>query len=128
MTPLWSKNCIRELSVPDSVEQLRRFLQVQGPSDLGELLNGQSPSQARDVPQRHGTLNAFIEQLPGLILAHGDVYTFVYYEEPNGEEYEFSGSSHLQYEADAGPSSTTSDNGRYSASNDGEYRRAFELI
>ncbi|KAL1466232.1 hypothetical protein MTO96_026804 [Rhipicephalus appendiculatus] len=97
--------------VGDIEKKLRRMLQVHGPCDLGELLKALSPSQAQDVLQEYETLTAFIEQLPGFVIVHEDLYTFVYYEEPEGDEYDCGGSSTLQDEADAGASSTASDNG-----------------
>ncbi|KAH7962725.1 hypothetical protein HPB52_017672 [Rhipicephalus sanguineus] len=116
---------LTESDVAD-IEKVRRVLQVHGPSDQGELLKALSPSQAQDVLQLYGTLTAFIEQLPGFILLREDLYTFVYYEEPDGEEYDCGGSSNLQDEADDVAHSTDSDNGghQYTVSDDCELQRA----
>ncbi|KAH7985334.1 hypothetical protein HPB52_025703 [Rhipicephalus sanguineus] len=65
-------------------------------------------------------------RLPGFILLREDLYTFVYYEEPDGEEYDCGGSSNLQDEADDVAHSTDSDNGghQYTVSDDCELQRA----
>ncbi|KAL1445545.1 hypothetical protein MTO96_044960, partial [Rhipicephalus appendiculatus] len=70
---------LTESDVAD-IEKLRRMLQVHGPSYQGVLLKALSPSPARNVIQLHGTLTAFIEQLPGFIQLLEDLYTFVYNE------------------------------------------------
>ncbi|KAH7961612.1 hypothetical protein HPB52_010848 [Rhipicephalus sanguineus] len=117
---------LTESDVADIENKLRRMLQVHGPSDQGELLKALRPSQAQDVLQLYGTLTAFIEQLPGFILLRKDLYTFVYYEEPDGEEYDCGGSSNLQDDADDVARSTASGNGghQYTVSDDCERQRA----
>ncbi|KAH7981849.1 hypothetical protein HPB52_001268 [Rhipicephalus sanguineus] len=116
---------LRQSEVADIEKKLRRILQVHGPSDQDELLKALNPSQSQDVLRLYGTLTAFIEQLPGFVLVHEDLYTFVYYEEPDDEEYDRGGSSDLQDEADAGACSTASNNGglQLTASDDCELQR-----
>ncbi|KAL1466234.1 hypothetical protein MTO96_026806 [Rhipicephalus appendiculatus] len=112
--------------VADIEKTLRRMLQVHGPCHLGELLKVLSPSQAQEALHEYGTLTAFIEQLQGFIIVHEDPYTFVYYEEPDGDDYDCGVSSNLQDEADAGASSTASDNvdRQHMVPDDCELRRA----
>ncbi|KAL3244210.1 hypothetical protein MRX96_047232 [Rhipicephalus microplus] len=59
--------CCSTYGIPYVEHQLRRMRQVQGPSNLGELLSALTTSEIRDVLQRYATLTAFVEQLPRFI-------------------------------------------------------------
>ncbi|KAL1437717.1 hypothetical protein MTO96_048672 [Rhipicephalus appendiculatus] len=124
-TPKAEERCAREDSTRPSVEDAT----ILNPKDDATVIE-KSHSRAlteSDLADIGKKLRRMLqEQVPEHILVHEDLCTFVYYEEPNGKEYDCVGSSNLQDEADTGACSTSSGNGDrlHAVSGDCELQRA----
>ncbi|KAH7981846.1 hypothetical protein HPB52_001265 [Rhipicephalus sanguineus] len=98
---------LTELDESDIVRQLREVLQKKGPSQEDDLLGAVSPSQAELVLEVYGTMTAFLDKRPGFNVVHEDLYSFVYYEDPDGE-LQSGSSSHTKKENTSGSSGSNS--------------------
>ncbi|KAH6942523.1 hypothetical protein HPB50_006948 [Hyalomma asiaticum] len=77
---------IAESDVVDIVRQMREVLQERGPSQEEELLEALGQSQAKPVLEAYGSLIAFLDRFPDFRVVHEDLYTFVYYLDPEDED------------------------------------------
>ncbi|KAH7960528.1 hypothetical protein HPB49_020945 [Dermacentor silvarum] len=74
-----------ESDVVGIVNQLREFLHDKDPSQEDDLMEALSPSRAQHILEAYGTLTAFLERRPGFQVVHEDLYSFVYYKQPDDE-------------------------------------------
>ncbi|KAH7977990.1 hypothetical protein HPB49_004124 [Dermacentor silvarum] len=74
-----------ESDVEDISKQLREFLHEKGPSQEDDLVEAFRPSQAQLILATYGTLSAFLDRCPGFHVEHEDLYSFIYYKEPDDE-------------------------------------------
>ncbi|KAH6921052.1 hypothetical protein HPB50_027960 [Hyalomma asiaticum] len=115
---------LSERDVMDIVKTMRRMLLKEGPLQEHELAAAVSPTHTKLLLEMHETMTAFLKRQPGFMVVHEDLYTFVYYEEPDGE-VEDGSTSRVKDEEFTGPSSSVSTNsGRQdaAASNGGPER------
>lgn len=116
---------LTESDVVSIARRLREVLQANGPSQEDDLLEALSPSQAHLILQAYGTLTTFLSRRPGFRVLHEDLYSFIYYEDPDEEDNESSCVSVVQCGATTEPSlASGSDSGlQYAVARDGGARR-----
>ncbi|KAH7979116.1 hypothetical protein HPB49_008259 [Dermacentor silvarum] len=113
---------LTESDVVGIVRKLREILQENGPSQEEDLLEALSPSEAQLILEVYGTLTAFLDQRTGFRVLHEHLYTFFYYQDPDDEDDECGGSSHV---LDGAGSLGSNDTGRqHAVVGDGESRHA----
>ncbi|KAH6943006.1 hypothetical protein HPB50_013626 [Hyalomma asiaticum] len=98
---------LTEIDVLDIARQMRQVLHKKCPSQEHELVGAVSPTHAKLKLETRGT-TAFLDTRPrftGFIVFHEDFYSFMYYEDPDGEVRAGS-SSPIKDKAITGPSST----------------------
>ncbi|KAH7943803.1 hypothetical protein HPB52_011786 [Rhipicephalus sanguineus] len=79
---------LAESYVVDVVRQMREVLQEWGPSQEKDLLEALGYARAKPVLEAYGTLIAFLGRYPEFRVLHEDLYTFVYYQDPDDEDEE----------------------------------------
>ncbi|KAH6940618.1 hypothetical protein HPB50_003018 [Hyalomma asiaticum] len=99
---------LNERDLLDIVRHMRQVLQKTGPSQERELLEAVSPLHAKLMLEMQGTVKALLHTHPGCKVVHEDLYSFVYYENPDGG-VQGGSSSHIK--DIPGPSSTASNKG-----------------
>ncbi|KAL3211151.1 hypothetical protein MRX96_000835 [Rhipicephalus microplus] len=77
---------LTESYVMDVLARMREFLQEWGPSQEKDLLEALGYVRAKPVLEAHGTLIAFLDRYSEFRVLHEDLYTFVYYLDPDDEE------------------------------------------
>ncbi|KAH8037446.1 hypothetical protein HPB51_010001 [Rhipicephalus microplus] len=77
---------LTESYVMDVLTRMREFLQEWGPSQEKDLLEALGYVRAKPVLEAHGTLIAFLDRYSEFRVLHEDLYTFVYYLDPDDEE------------------------------------------
>ncbi|KAH6940616.1 hypothetical protein HPB50_003016 [Hyalomma asiaticum] len=87
------------------LRQMRQVLPKKGTSQEHELLEAMSPLHAVLMLEMHGTTTAILVTRPGPIVVHEDLYSFVYYEDPDDD---VQGGSSLYIKDIPVPSSTGS--------------------
>ncbi|KAL1483848.1 hypothetical protein MTO96_032922 [Rhipicephalus appendiculatus] len=119
---------LAESYVVDVVRRMREVLQEWGPSREEDLLEALGRARAKPVLEAYGTLIAFLDRYPEFRVLHEDLYTFVYYQDPDDEDEE-GGSSSLDKDGATAASSLASsakDSGepRYKAADVSRTRRS----
>ncbi|KAL1442575.1 hypothetical protein MTO96_046352 [Rhipicephalus appendiculatus] len=84
---------LAESYVVDVVRRMREVLQEWGPSREEDLLEALGRARAKPVVEAYGTLIAFLDRYPEFRVLHEDLYTFVYYQDPDDEDEEGCSSS-----------------------------------
>ncbi|KAL1486705.1 hypothetical protein MTO96_008778 [Rhipicephalus appendiculatus] len=85
----WSKSrggAISETDAASILKQIREILQENGPTQEDDLLEALGSSQTRVIIQAHGTLTAFLDRRPGFRVVREELYTFIYYQDPEEED------------------------------------------
>ncbi|KAL1486704.1 hypothetical protein MTO96_008777 [Rhipicephalus appendiculatus] len=80
------REAISETDAASILKQIREILQENGPTQEVDLLEALGPSQIRLIIEAHGTLTAFLDRCPGFRVVREDLYTFVYYQDPEEED------------------------------------------
>ncbi|KAH6920047.1 hypothetical protein HPB50_028964 [Hyalomma asiaticum] len=111
---------LSDTDVMDIVRSMRQLLLAKGPLQENELANVVSPTQAKLVREVQESMTAFLSRHPGFVVVHEDLYSFVYYEDPEVEGEDRS-TSQTEHEVITGPSSSGSTNsgGQDAAASDG---------
>lgn len=111
------RRAISETNVASIVNQMRDILRENGPTQEDDLLEALGPSQTRVILEAHGTLTAFLDQRPGFRVLCEDLYTFVYYQDPEEDDEACGRSTLVKIEATTAPndSSVVRNSGRQQA-------------
>ncbi|KAH6920826.1 hypothetical protein HPB50_028185 [Hyalomma asiaticum] len=100
---------LSDTDVMDIVRSMRQLLLEKGPLQENELAKVVSPTHAKLVLEVHESMTAFLSRHPGFVVVHEDLYSFVYYEDPD-DEGEDRSTSQTEHEVITGPSSSASTN------------------
>ncbi|KAH7974911.1 hypothetical protein HPB49_021385 [Dermacentor silvarum] len=115
---------LTESNVEDTVKQLRKFLQENGPSQEDDVLKALSPSKAQQIIEVYCTLTAFLDWQPRFLVLHEHLCSFIYYQQPDDQDDEWDCSSLVHGGASTGScSASTNASGRqYAVARDGKSR------
>ncbi|KAH7981848.1 hypothetical protein HPB52_001267 [Rhipicephalus sanguineus] len=116
-------DALTDSDAADIARLLRKALKKNGPSLEEDLLSALSPPQVQYVIHAYGTLTAFMDHRPEFKLAREGQYIFVYYEDVDCEECDWSGQPDTQDEPNSGRYSSGANDGGSQHSDDGEPER-----